>query len=100
MNKEAYAKLPAKAKAAVDKVAGEGFSGHMGTTTDKMDEEGKKRVEAMPGHVFYTLDPKEEPAWKERTKPIVDKWVKSTPNGAAVLAAYLTEYEKVLKEPK
>jgi len=98
MNKDSYAKLPAKAKAAVDKVAGEGFSSHMGTTTDKMDADGKKRVEAMPGHTFYTLDSKEEPAWKERTKPILDKWMKSTPNGAQVLAAFEAEYAKALKE--
>jgi len=97
MNKAAYEKLPAKAKAAVDKVSGEGFSGHMGTTTDKMDEDGKKRVEAMQGHTFFKLDPKEEPLWKERTKPILEKWVKSTPNGAAVLAAFQAEYEKALK---
>jgi TRAP-type C4-dicarboxylate transport system substrate-binding protein len=98
MNKDAYARLPAKAKAAIDKVSGEGFARHMGITTDRMDADGKKRVEAMPGHTFYTLDPKEVPAWKERTKPIVDKWLKSTPNGAQVLAAFEAEYAKALKE--
>jgi TRAP-type C4-dicarboxylate transport system substrate-binding protein len=97
MNKDAYAKLPAKAKTAIDTMSGEKFAAHMGTTTDRMDEDGKKRVEGMPGHSFFQIGPGEEAAWKERTKPIIDKWLKATPNGPQVLAAFQTEYAKALK---
>jgi TRAP-type C4-dicarboxylate transport system substrate-binding protein len=98
MNKDAYAKLPAKAKTAIDTMGGEKLAAHMGTTTDRMDADGKKRVESMPGHSFFKIDAGEETAWKERAKPIVDKWLKSTPNGPQVLAAFEAEYAKALKE--
>ncbi len=97
MNKNSYARLPAKARAAFDKLGGETLSAHMGATTDKMDKEGEARVRAMKGHEFFTLAPAEEAAWKKKAQPIVEKWIKATPNGRAVLDAYEGEYEKLLK---
>jgi hypothetical protein len=54
----------------------------------------------MPGHTLARLDPTEAAAWKRAAQPIVDKWVKTTPNGDKVLAAYIAEYDKALKEGK
>ncbi len=98
MNKRSYARLPAKAKHAFDSLGGEKLSAHMGETTDKMDAEGKKRVEEMKGHHFFTLAADEAAEWKRKAQPIVERWIKATPNGAAVLSAYEAEYEKALKE--
>jgi TRAP-type C4-dicarboxylate transport system substrate-binding protein len=97
MNKDAYDKLPGKAKETFDRLGGERLSEHMGTTTDRMNEDGRVRVQNMGGHTLVKLDPKEEPAWKQRAQPILDKWLKSTPNGARVLDAYRTEYANALK---
>lgn len=97
MNKNSYNRLPAKARAAFDKLGGETLSAHMGATTDKMDKVGEERVRAMKGHEFFTLDPAEEAAWKKKAEPIVENWIKKTPNGRTVLTAYEAEYDKVLK---
>jgi TRAP-type C4-dicarboxylate transport system substrate-binding protein len=97
MNRAAYAKLPAKAKAAFDSKSGVAFAEHMGKTTDRMNNEGREAVTKMAGHTFYKLEPAEQATWKQRAQPLIDKWIKSTPNGAAVLAAYQAEYEKVMK---
>lgn len=97
MNKASYEKLPAKARAVFDKLSGEKLAAHMGETTDRMDADGKKRVEAMPGHTFFTLGDAEAVTWRAKAQPIVDKWLKTTPNGAAVLAAYKAEYDKAIK---
>jgi TRAP-type C4-dicarboxylate transport system substrate-binding protein len=93
-NKEAYAKLPAKAKAAVDKNSGEPFSALMGRALHNTAEMQYNAVKAMPGHTMYSLDPKEFERWKERSKPIVDEWIANTPNGAAIVAAWRDELKK------
>ena len=36
--------------------------------------------------------------WKQRLAPIADEWVKETPDGARVLAAYRSEIAKAAKE--
>jgi TRAP-type C4-dicarboxylate transport system substrate-binding protein len=94
MNKASFAKLPAKAQAAIDKHSGEAFFRRMGKVTDDMDVEGREKVRAMPGQMLSKLDPAEEARWIERAKPIVDEWVKDTKNGAAILAAFREEIKK------
>jgi TRAP-type C4-dicarboxylate transport system substrate-binding protein len=94
MNKASFAKLPAKAQAAIDKYSGEPFFRRMGKVTDDMDVEGREKVRAMPGHTITRVDPAEEARWRERAQPIVESWVKTTPNGAAILAAFRDELAK------
>lgn len=94
MNKESYAKLPDKAKAAVDKNTGINWSTTMGKNSDKVEEEGRARVRAIAGHTITTLDPQEVARWRERLASIADEWVKATPDGAKVLAAYRAEVAK------
>jgi len=94
VNKEAYAKLPAKAKAAIDKNSGEPFSALMGRALYATAATQYNEVKAMPGHTMYDLEPKEFARWQERTKPIVDEWIANTPNGAAVVAAWRDELKK------
>jgi len=88
MNKDAYAKLPAPAKAAVDKLSYESFSRRMGDVTDRQDDLGRTTVGKIPGHTVYKLSPAETANWKRILAPMTDEFVKSMPNGAAVLAAY------------
>jgi hypothetical protein len=35
------------------------------------------------------------PRWKQRVQPMLDEWVKTTPDGAHVLAAFRDEIAKV-----
>jgi TRAP-type C4-dicarboxylate transport system substrate-binding protein len=93
-NTEAYAKLPAKAKAAIDKNSGEPFSARMGRALYDTAQMQYNQVKALPGHTMYSLEPKEFERWKERTKPVVDEWIANTPNGAAIVAAWRDELKK------
>jgi TRAP-type C4-dicarboxylate transport system substrate-binding protein len=94
LNKEAYAKLPTKAKVAVDKHSGEPFSALMGRALYNTAQIQYNDVKAMPGHTMYDLAPAEFERWKERTKPIVEEWIANTPNGAKIVAAWRDELKK------
>jgi TRAP-type C4-dicarboxylate transport system substrate-binding protein len=95
MNKDTYAKLPAPARAAIDKDAGAPISERLGALNDAIGAEDRAKVKAMPNQTIYELTPAEAKRWSERTAPIVQEWLKETPNGAAVLAAYKAELEKI-----
>jgi TRAP-type transport system periplasmic protein len=95
MNKSIYAKLPAKAKAAVDKYSGEIFSRWLGEAIDGEFEHGRAAARKMANHTLVKLSPDERKRWEERLAPVTAQWVKSTPNGAAVLTAFREEIAKI-----
>ena len=95
MNKDSYARLPAKGREAIDRHSGAPFFERMGRVTDRMNTEGRDRVKALPGHTVTELADAEAARWKEKAKPIVDQWVRETSNGAAILAAFREEIEKI-----
>jgi TRAP-type C4-dicarboxylate transport system substrate-binding protein len=90
MNKEAYAKLPEKSRAAIDSTAGEKLSRIVAEAGKGQLVDALKTL-STPPHVLAKLEPAETARWKQRLAPIVDDWVKRTPNGAAILAAYRQE---------
>jgi TRAP-type C4-dicarboxylate transport system substrate-binding protein len=95
MNKDVYGKLPAAAKAAVDKYSGMAFSERMARAIDKMAQGGRRDALARQGAVIVAVSPAEEERWKQRVAPIAEEWAKNTPNGAAVLAGFREEIAKV-----
>jgi TRAP-type C4-dicarboxylate transport system substrate-binding protein len=95
MNKDAYAKLPAAARQAIDKASGEVLVRRFTRAVDGMTNGARELARSQPGQVIYTLDPAEEARWIERVKPSVEEWVRTTPDGAAVLAAYREEVKKI-----
>jgi len=95
MNKDVYAKLPAKAKQAVDKASGEGLVRRYTTMVDKMTNDARELARKQPDQTIYTLDAAEQARWIERVKPSIDEWVKTTPDGEKVLAAYREEVKKI-----
>jgi len=97
MRKATYDKLPDKARAAIDKSAGMPFTLLWAKAIQAMDEQGIGLIKAAK-QTITTLSPEEEARWKARAKPVVDAWVKSTPDGAKVLAAYRTEIAKIRAE--
>jgi TRAP-type C4-dicarboxylate transport system substrate-binding protein len=100
MHKESYAKLPEAGRKALDPLSGEPFSRRMAKLSERMDAEGRDAVRAMPNHTVGRLDPAEEKRWAERVAPVTENWVKATPNGAAVLAAYRAEISRAREELK
>lgn len=97
MNKRSYDKLPAAARRAIDKHSGEPYFTKMGEVTDRMDRVGLELVEKKAGHSVKDIDPAVQARWKEMAQPIVRDWVKRTPDGAKVLAAYREALQSIRK---
>jgi TRAP-type C4-dicarboxylate transport system substrate-binding protein len=94
-NKDSYAKLPAKARTAIDKSSGEVLSRRLGKATDGNRASGRAMVVAMKDHTISGLDAAETERWRARLQPVIDDWLKATPDGARVLAAFREELAKV-----
>ena len=95
INNDSYAKLPPAAKAAIDQTSGLVFVQRLATADDTMQAVGRDATKAMAGQTIAQLDPAEEARWKEAVAPVTDDWVKSTPDGAHVLAAFRDELKAI-----
>ncbi len=96
MNKDTYAKLPATAKAAIDKNSGYAASELLGQSLDNIYASSEAQVRKQQGHTIVTLNPADKDQYeKQIVKAEVDAWTKITPNGAAILATYRDEAMKV-----
>ena len=92
MNKGVYAGLPAVARAAIDKNAGAAASQMLGASWDKLYGDAEEAVRRMPGQTIVTPTPADRERFKRDViDPMTEEWVKRTPNGAAILAAYRGE---------
>jgi len=91
MNKDAYAKLPARGREAIDKLSGEAYVERLAKADDAMEASGRDMTKAMPGQTIVSLAPEEEARWKALVGPVTEEWVKATPDGAKVLAAFRSE---------
>ena len=95
MNKDSYAKLPAKMKTAVDKYSGEALVRRIIKVVADATESSRKVTMANANQTMINLEPAEEARWRAAVAPVMEEWVKSVPNGAAILAAYREEVKKV-----
>jgi len=95
MNNDSYAKLLPAGKVAIDKFSGKIFVERLIAADDTMQAVGRDATKAMPGQTIAQLDPAEETRWKEAVAPVTEDWVKSTPDGAHVLAAFRDEVTAV-----
>jgi TRAP-type C4-dicarboxylate transport system substrate-binding protein len=93
MNKDSFAKLPEAARTAIDRLSGERLARRMGGAGDEENAHGRKIVEGKPGHTITKVPEEEFARWRQRIAPLVDEWVKETPDGARVLAAYRAELQ-------
>jgi TRAP-type C4-dicarboxylate transport system substrate-binding protein len=96
MMKSVYDKLPAQGKAALDRYSGMPYAIEWAKSIQAQDDAGIAITKAA-NQSIVTLAPEEEARWKARAQEIVDAWVKNTPDGAKVLAAYREEVAKVRK---
>jgi TRAP-type C4-dicarboxylate transport system substrate-binding protein len=95
MNHGSYARLPDAAKRAFDQNSGEAFSKAYGAGLDKSNGEAIERFKKLKGHEVVELAPAELERWEKVLAPVVAEWVKATPDGAKVLAAFRAEVKKV-----
>ena len=100
LNKEAYAKLPAIARKAIDTYSGEPVAKKMGLGGLEINKEVMARLRSEPDRTLGTLAPQEMERWRKLLAPIAAEWVKTTPDGAKVLAAYEEEIRKIRAEKR
>jgi len=91
MNKDAYAKLPDKARQAVDRYSGEAYAVRVAQAGFEDDKKMLAQIRAMPGQQFSKLTPEEHGRWIKVLAPITEEWIRDTPDGAKVLEAYKRE---------
>jgi TRAP-type C4-dicarboxylate transport system substrate-binding protein len=94
MNKASFERLPPQARTAIDKHSGETFSRRMGNIVESLDNAAKYSVRNMPGHNFDEPTAADLALWKKQIDTVSAAWVKSTPNGAAILSGYREEVKK------
>lgn len=87
INKKRYDSLPLRAKQAIDRFSYFALSQKLGNRTDA--EWADKR--GLVKDSIVTLAAEQEARWKKALAPVADAWVKETPGGAKVLAAFRAE---------
>ena len=88
MERKKYAALPAAARKVLDDNTGEAASRALGAFTDRDGAATREQVRAMPGQTVVTPTPAQYKEMEAKLAPITEEWVKETPNGAAILAAW------------
>jgi TRAP-type C4-dicarboxylate transport system substrate-binding protein len=96
MNKDSYARLPAKGKKIFDEISGESYARQVGEILDGINAENRTATSAIPGQSVTRLAPEEEKLWKERVAPVTASWAQATPDGARVLAAFRAEVTRAI----
>ncbi|HLI22088.1 MAG TPA: hypothetical protein VKV32_13265, partial [Stellaceae bacterium] len=89
-----------QAKAAIDKYSGEAFSDRLGLANERANREEAKRVASLPGQSVTNLSSEQYPLWEKRIQPVIEQWVKATPDGAKVLAAFREELKQAPEAPE
>jgi len=95
MNKDFYARLPDKARAAVDKTTGEVMVRNMIGVIDGATNGARSMVAGLAGHTVAQLAPDEEARWAQKVAPVIEEWTNETPDGKRVLAAFRDEVKKI-----
>jgi TRAP-type C4-dicarboxylate transport system substrate-binding protein len=102
MNKDAYAKLPAKAKAALDKHSGyEASRDAFGAALDRIYANSQAVIRGQANQTISTLSPADQADYqKTLVAPLNADWQEGVPNGAAIFAAYRAEAARVRQQQK
>ena len=95
MNKDAFARLPAVAQAAIEKYSGDPLNRRLALAGAKVQDEARDLLTSR-GHTVSDLDAAVAEEFRRRLTPITQEWVDATPDGARVLAAYRKEIAAAL----
>jgi TRAP-type C4-dicarboxylate transport system substrate-binding protein len=98
MNKEAFAKLPEAAQKAIDRYSGEPLTKRLGSGGIEEDKKVIARLKSDSDRTVGSLAPAEKERWRKALLPLIDDWVKATPNGQRVLTAFREEVAKIRRE--
>ena len=88
MTRKRYNALPAAARKALDDNSGEKWSRVLASQSiDDAIAIAQKDARSR-GATIVELPPQQTAMWEDKTKPVIDQWVKSRQNGAVVLAKF------------
>jgi TRAP-type C4-dicarboxylate transport system substrate-binding protein len=88
MNKQSYASLPPKAKAAIDKYSGEYISRLWGDVVKSETKAVVSSIKTNSKHTIVYPSAAELKRWKARLRPIVDGWAATSPEHKKRLQAF------------
>jgi len=88
MSKAAYDKLPPEGKKAINQNSGLSLSSALGKNTSEHGIHSAEKIGALPGQTINKLSAAQQAEWNKVLQPVIDNWVKATPNGAKILATY------------
>lgn len=88
MMKAKYDALPAQAKAALDKHAGEALARRFGAVVDKTNDATRERVTKSGKNSVVVLPPAEQQAWRAAVQPVTDAWRKSSAQNEKIYQAF------------
>ncbi|HEY3918802.1 MAG TPA: TRAP transporter substrate-binding protein [Stellaceae bacterium] len=88
MNNKTYASLSGKAKAAIDANSGIFYTNWFDKVIDDTEHDNIAATEKMGNQSIVKLAPADLAKGKKLIEPVVADWVKRTPDGAHVLAAF------------
>jgi TRAP-type C4-dicarboxylate transport system substrate-binding protein len=94
MNKESFAKLPEDGRKVIEAKSAMPLVARMGKAGEDETAHGREIVEKIPGYAITTVQANEVAKLQKEMEPLIDRWVKETPDGAKVLAAYKAELTK------
>jgi TRAP-type C4-dicarboxylate transport system substrate-binding protein len=95
MMRKRYDALPEAGRKAIDANSGEAWSRVIGKDAVDAEIERGRSQAASKGHKFMQLTPAQLATWQERTRPVIDTWLKERPNGGEKI---LEAYRKYLAE--
>jgi TRAP-type transport system periplasmic protein len=95
MARKKYDALPAEARRIIDANSGEAESRRFGQFWDRNANEVRAEVKAMSGHTVVAPSAAQVEGWRGKTAPVIDAWVKATPDGEKILGAFRTTLAKV-----
>lgn len=79
MNLDVFNGLPAKARSAIDKLAGLDMSKTHGAEFDKQYNRHLQRMKADPSHKFLQISAADRAEIRKRMQPVIDGWIKEDP---------------------
>jgi len=97
MNRAKYDALPDDLKAVVDSYSGEWIAERMSANYEIQGEKARQEAIDSGKNNVITLSDAERAQYRAALQPIIDKWVASHPNGAALMQAL--DEEKARIEP-
>jgi TRAP-type C4-dicarboxylate transport system substrate-binding protein len=95
MRKDKFDALPAPAKAAIEKAAGEALARRIGVMFDQIEKSYMERIAKSGKNTVVDPTPQEIEVWRTAIEPVNDAWRKAKPGNEQLYQAFTAELEKV-----